>query len=173
MSRNPWISAYGDKEPQIHPEAFVDVSARIIGEVQVEEGASLWPMAVLRADSAPIRIGRRAAILDLSLLEAPEGHPVWVGEEALVSHGAVIHGARVESRALVGIGAIVLEGALISTGSLIGAGSLVTAGTHIPPDSLVLGIPGKVVRKTTPQEKQSLLDQIEDLHRKSRSLMPR
>jgi carbonic anhydrase/acetyltransferase-like protein (isoleucine patch superfamily) len=155
MSRNPWISAYGDKEPQIHPEAFVDVSARIIGEVQVEEGASLWPMAVLRADSAPIRIGRRAAILDLSLLEAPEGHPVWVGEEALISHGAVIHGARVESRALVGIG----------------AGSLVTAGTHIPPDSLVLGIPGKVVRKTTPQEKQSLLDQIEELHRKSRSLM--
>jgi carbonic anhydrase/acetyltransferase-like protein (isoleucine patch superfamily) len=171
MSRNPWISAYREKEPRIHPEAFVDVSARIIGEVRVEEGASLWPMAVLRADSAPIRIGRRAAVLDLSLLEAPEGHPVWVGEEALISHGAVIHGAQVESRALVGIGAIVLEGALISTGSLIGAGSLVTAGTHIPPDSLVLGIPGKVIRKTTPQEKQSLLDQIEELHRKSRFLM--
>ena len=60
MFRNPWISAYGEKEPQIHPEAFVDVSTRIIGEVQVEEGASLWPMAVLRADSAPIRIGRRS-----------------------------------------------------------------------------------------------------------------
>jgi len=102
----------------------------------VEKGASIWPMAVLRASNAQIRIGRGAAVLDLALLEAPEGHPVLVEEEALISHGAIIHGARVQSRALVGIGAIVLDGAVISSGSIIGAGSVIPPGTKIPPNSL-------------------------------------
>jgi carbonic anhydrase/acetyltransferase-like protein (isoleucine patch superfamily) len=173
MSLNPWITPYGDKVPNIHPNAFIDISARIIGDVQVAEEASIWPMAVLRADSAQIRIDRRAAVLDLSLLEAPEGYPVWVEEESLISHGALIHGACIKSRALVGIGAIILEGALVSTGCIIGACSLVIAGTHIPPNSLVLGVPGKVIRETTPQERQTLLDQVEELNRKSRYLVPR
>jgi len=139
MSLSPWITPYRDKVPNIHPNAFIDISVRIIGDVEVAEEASIWPMAVLRADSAQIRIDRRAAVLDLSLLEAPEGYPVWVEEESLISHGALIHGACIKSRALVGIGAIILEGALVSTGCIIGACSLVTAGTHIPPNSLVLG----------------------------------
>jgi len=171
MRPNRWITPYGGKKPNIHPDAFVDVSARIIGDVQVDKGASIWPMAVLRADSAEIRIGRCAAVLDLALIEAPEGQPVWVEEEALISHGAIVHGARIGSRSLVGIGAIVLDGALICAGSIVGAGSLVPPGTEIPPNSLVLGIPGKVVRKTTPQERQTILEQLEQLHRKSRHII--
>lgn len=129
MGSNPWITPYGNKIPSIHTDAFVDISARIIGDVKVDQGASIWPMAVLRADSAEIRIGWHSAVLDLALLEATEDHPVWVEEETIVSHGAIIHGARIQSRALVGIGAIILDGAVVSTGSIIGAGSLVPPGT--------------------------------------------
>jgi len=171
MCPNPWISPYKDKVPSLHPDAFLDISVRIIGDVHVDEGASIWPMAVLRADSDVIHVGRGAAILDLALLEAPEGHPVWIGDEALISHGAIIHGARIQSKSLVGIGSIILDGALVSTGSIIGAGSLVTPGTEIPPDSLVLGVPGKIIRTTTPKERASIIDQLQELHEKSRLLM--
>jgi carbonic anhydrase/acetyltransferase-like protein (isoleucine patch superfamily) len=130
MSNNRLITPYGKKAPNIHADAYVDISARIIGDVLIEEGASVWPMAVIRADSAEIYIGKRAAILDLALLEAPEGHPVWIEDETLISHGAIVHGARIQSHALVGIGAIILDGAIISTGSIIGAGSVVTGENH-------------------------------------------
>jgi|Deesub1362A_J573_1020465.scaffolds.fasta_scaffold00062_26 carbonic anhydrase/acetyltransferase-like protein (isoleucine patch superfamily) len=166
-----WITPYQGKAPHIHPEAFVDVSVRIIGDVRIEDGASIWPMAVLRADSDRILISRRAAVLDLALLEAPEGHPVVLEEEALVSHGAKVHGAVIRSRALVGIGAIVLDGAEIASGCLIGSGALIPPGTRIPPNSLVLGVPGKVVRETTPQERENIRRQIEELYIKSRHLL--
>ncbi len=171
QSANPRISSFGSWVPAIHPSAFVDLSARIIGDVIVEAEASIWPMAVLRADSAQIRIGRRAAVLDLVLLEAPEGNPVVLEDEAIVSHGAMVHGARIESRALVGIGAIVLDGAVVSSGSIVGAGALVPPAAKIPPNSLVLGIPGRIIRETTPEERSRTLDQIEELRLKSRRHM--
>ena len=171
MQNRPWVTPFGDMVPNVHPDAYVDMAARLIGDVRVERDASLWPMAVLRADAAEIRVGRKAAILDQAILESPEGHPVWIEDEALVSHAAVVHGAHVESRALVGIGAIVLDGAVISSGSIVGSGSLVPPGTRIPPNSLVLGIPGRVIRETKPEERQNVLDQLEDLYQKSRILM--
>jgi carbonic anhydrase/acetyltransferase-like protein (isoleucine patch superfamily) len=166
MQSNPRITAYRDKTPVIHPKAHVDVSVRIIGDVKIGEGVSVWPMAVLRADSAEIRIEGHAAILDLVLLEAPEAHPIVVEEGAIVSHGAIVHGAKIQTGALVGIGAIVLDGALVSSGAIVGAGSLITPGTQVPANSLVLGVPGKVVRKTTLQERQSILNQLEEIHEK-------
>jgi carbonic anhydrase/acetyltransferase-like protein (isoleucine patch superfamily) len=162
------ITPFCDKTPGIHPSAFVDRSARIIGDVTLEEGVSVWPMAVLRADSAAIFIGRKTSILDLSLVEAPTGHPVIIDEEALISHRVVIHGAQVQKRALIGIGAIVLDGAVISSGSIIGAGSVVAPGTTIPANSLVMGTPGKVVRETTEEERALILKQIDELYTKSR-----
>ncbi|MBP1734283.1 MAG: gamma carbonic anhydrase family protein [Deltaproteobacteria bacterium] len=162
------ITPFFDKTPGIHPSAFVDRSARIIGDVTLEEGVSVWPMAVLRADSAAIFIGRKATILDLSLVEAPTGHPVIIDEEALISHRVVIHGAQVQKRALIGIGAIVLDGAVISSGSIIGAGSVVAPGTTIPANSLVMGTPGKVIRETTEEERALVLKQIDELYTKSR-----
>jgi len=171
MKARPWVTPYGGRVPRLHPEAFVDVSARIIGAVELARGCSVWPMAVLRADAAEISLGERSAVLDLALVEAPEGRPVIIGEEAIVSHGAMIHGARIEARALVGIGAVILDGAVIGRGSLIGAGSLVTPETVIPPESLVLGSPGKVVRSTRPEERRTMLAQVEELYRKSRVYM--
>jgi len=171
MTERPWVTPYGGRAPLLHPEAFVDVSARIIGAVELAQGCSVWPLAVLRADAAEIRLGARSAVLDLALIEAPEGCPVVIGEEAIVSHGAMIHGARIEARSLVGIGAVVLDRAVIGRGSLIGAGCLVTPGAVIPPDSLVLGSPGKVIRSTRPEERQTILDQVDELFRKSRVYM--
>jgi carbonic anhydrase/acetyltransferase-like protein (isoleucine patch superfamily) len=171
MVANNYITGYEGKSPRIHRSAFIDVSARVIGDVVIEEGASIWPMAVLRADSAGIRIGRRSSVLDHSLLEAPEGHSVLIEEGALVSHGAVVHGAHICSSALIGIGAIVLEGAVVSSGSIVGAGSLVVAGAFIPPDSLVMGTPGKIVRQTTSEERKEIARQIEGLFRKARGYL--
>lgn len=171
MDPRTFITPAGVKKPEIHPQAFVDVSARVIGEVRLGQGSSVWPMAVLRADSGEITVEPRAAVLDLTLLEAPEGHPVVIEAEALVSHGAMVHGAHVHARALVGIGAIVLDGAEIGSGSIIGAGALVTPGARIPPNSLVLGSPGRVIRETTPQERQNIIEQVEELYRKSRGYM--
>jgi carbonic anhydrase/acetyltransferase-like protein (isoleucine patch superfamily) len=161
------ITPFQDKTPNIHPDAFIDRSARIIGDVIIDKGANIWPMAVLRADSAKIMVGRNAAILDHALVEAPEGFPVIIEMEALISHHAVIHGAQVKSGALVGIGSIILDGAIISSGSIIGAGSVVPPGTRIPPNSLVMGMPGKIVRETTEDERARILVQINELYAKS------
>jgi len=162
------FSPYGAKLPVVREGAWVDISARLLGEVRVEEGASIWPMAVLRADSESIVVQQRAAVLDLALVEAPQGHPVVIGQEAIVSHGAKVHGAVLEPRCLVGIGAIVLDGAVVSTGCIVGAGAVVPPGMVVPPNSLVLGIPGKVVRQTTEQEHSTIMAQVEELWTKSR-----
>jgi carbonic anhydrase/acetyltransferase-like protein (isoleucine patch superfamily) len=162
------ITPFCDKIPRIHVDAFVDPSARIIGDVTIEEGVSIWPMTVLRADSGAIHIGRKAAVLDLSLVEAPAGHPVMIDDKALISHRAVIHGAHIQGSTLIGIGAIILDGAVISSGSVIGAGSVIPPGTRIPPNSLVMGIPGRVVRETTEKERALILEQIRELYAKSR-----
>jgi carbonic anhydrase/acetyltransferase-like protein (isoleucine patch superfamily) len=162
------ITPFRGKTPNIHPDAFVDRSARVIGDVIIDKGANIWPMSVLRADSAEILIGTNAAVLDLAMIEAPARFPVIIEMEALISHRVVIHGARVMSRALVGIGAIILDGAIISSGSIIGAGSVVLPGVRIPPNSLVTGMPGKIVRQTTEGERGLILAQINELFAKSR-----
>ena len=167
----PFITQFDNVAPEIHDSVYVDISARIIGSVSIAEGANIWPMAVLRADSSSITIGKRVAILDLAFIEAPEGYPVVIEAEALISHGAIIHGARVESQSLVGIGAIVLDGALISSGSIIGAGSFIAAGAHIPPNSLVMGTPGRVIREVKPGELANTKRQIELFYQKSRKYM--
>jgi carbonic anhydrase/acetyltransferase-like protein (isoleucine patch superfamily) len=169
MTPGTFITAFGGKAPSVHQKAYVDISARLIGNVTVGTGASIWPGVVIRADSEIVRIGERAVVLDLALIEAPEGHPVILEDEALVSHGAVIHGAYVCSRALVGIGAIVLDGAIISTGSIVAAGSVVPPGTDLPPNSLVMGIPGKRVRETTEEERKAIIKQLQEVYKKSRA----
>ena len=163
MIHGPLVSSFGDKVPVIHRDAYVDVSARLMGDVRVGPGASVWPMAVLRATGGSIRIGEGSAVLDGAILESPEDEPVEVENGALVSHGAVVHGARVEHGALVGIRAVVLDRAVVGHGSIIGAGSIVVPGMVVPPDSLVLGVPGTPVRKTTPEEQGRLIEQLRGL----------
>jgi carbonic anhydrase/acetyltransferase-like protein (isoleucine patch superfamily) len=161
------ITSFRGSSPVIGPDVWVDPSTRLIGRVELKAGSSVWPGAVLRADDERIVIGKRSAVLDLCLIESPRGHPVIVGDGALISHQACLHGARVEADALVGIGAIVLDGAVIRAGSLVGAGAVVTPGTVVDEGMLVLGQPAKPVRRLTPEESATIRAQVEELYAKA------
>ncbi len=162
------ISSFQGSTPVIHRTAFIHDSARVIGHVVVGEGASIWPMAVVRADEARTVIGKGAAVLDLSLLESPAGSPITIGQGSIVSHGAIVHGARIGSGVLVGAGAIVLDDAVLAEGSIIAAGAVVTPRMVVPSNSLVLGSPARVVRQTTPEEREGVREQARGLFCKSR-----
>jgi len=155
------------KTPKVEEEVYIDPSSRIIGDVLLKKGCSIWPMCVLRADSNQIVIEDEAAILDKVLIEAPANNPVVVGKRALISHGAILHGCTVQEGALVGIGAIVLDGAIVGKGSVIGAGSVVSPGMVIPENSLVLGIPGKVIRALKPDEVKKISSQVDEVRQKA------
>lgn len=125
---------------------YIHNSAIIIGNVTLGRDASVWPLAVLRGDTDTIVIGDETNVQDGVIIHVDPGKPVRVGDRVTIGHRAVIHGCTIENDCLIGIGAIVLNGAVIGSGSMIGAGALVSEGMIVPPASLVLGVPGKVVR---------------------------
>jgi carbonic anhydrase/acetyltransferase-like protein (isoleucine patch superfamily) len=155
------------KSPRLEEGIFIDPSSRIIGDVTLKSGASVWPLAVLRADSEAIVIGTNSAILDKALVEAPMGHRVIIEEDVIISHGAILHGATVRKGALVGIGAIVLDGAEVGRDCIIASGSVVPPGTRIPEGSLAMGIPAKVVRPLSEKEMAAKRKQLGELKEKS------
>ncbi|MGZ4881752.1 MAG: gamma carbonic anhydrase family protein [Halobacteriota archaeon] len=135
---------------------FIAPTASVIGNVQIAAGSSVWFGAVLRSDIALIQIGRNTNVQDNAVIHVNEGVETIVGDQVTIGHGAIVHGAQVEDTVLIGIGAIVLDGATIGTGSIIGAGAVVTEGIEIPDRSLVLGVPGKVVRQVTAEQLRSI-----------------
>ena len=137
---------------RIDPSAFIAPNASLLGQVTMGPEASVWFGVVIRADLAPITIGRATNIQDNSVLHVDAGKPVVLGDHVTVGHRAIVHGATVEPRTLIGMGSIILNGAVIGAESVIGAGALVTERAVIPPRSLVLGVPGKVVRSVTEKE---------------------
>ncbi len=149
------IRSFAGSRPKLHPTAFVHDSAELIGKVALAEGASVWPGCVLRGDIDKISIGAGSNVQDLTVIHTREGHPTIVGKGVTVGHRAILHGCRVGDRTLVGMGAIIME-ATVGARCLIGAGALITAGMKIPPESLVLGAPAKVVRKLKPAELRML-----------------
>lgn len=143
--------------PKIHPTAFVHDSAELIGKVLLGPQASVFPGCVLRGDIDRIVIGARSNVQDLTVIHTREGSPTIVGKGVTVGHRAILHGCRVGDRVLVGMGAIIME-ASIGRNTLIGAGALIPAGARIPAGVLVLGSPGKVVRRLRPEELRMLAD---------------
>lgn len=137
---------------QIAPSAFIAPNATVLGDVTIGDEASVWYGAVLRGDTAPIRIGPRTNIQDNCVLHADPGQPCTIGAGVTVGHGAIVHAATVEDNVLIGMRAVVLNRAHIGRDSVIGAAALVTEDTIIPPGSLVLGIPARVVRALLPEE---------------------
>lgn len=125
---------------------FIHDRATVIGNVELGHRVSIWPNAVLRADTDTISIGDETNIQDGTVIHVDPGVPCRIGARVTVGHRAVIHGATIEDECLVGMGAIVLNGAVIGRGSVIGAGAVVKEGMQVPPGSLVLGVPGKVVK---------------------------
>jgi len=139
--------------PRVDTSAYVDESAQVIGQVEIGAESSVWMNVVLRGDVNHIRIGKRTNIQDLTLLHGMTGtHPTVLGDEVTVGHSAIIHGATVEDRVLVGMGALLLNGVHVERDCVIAAGTLLTEGTRIPARSLVMGRPGKVKRPLTDEE---------------------
>jgi carbonic anhydrase/acetyltransferase-like protein (isoleucine patch superfamily) len=136
----------------IHPSVFLARGAVVLGDVTIGEQSSVWFNAVVRGDTEAICIGRRTNIQDGCILHADPGFPCTVGDEVTVGHGAIVHGATVGNRILIGMRAVVMNGAEVGDESVVGVGAVVTEGTKIPPGSLVLGMPGKVVRPVTPED---------------------
>lgn len=130
----------------IDPTAFLARGAIVLGDVHVGRDASLWYGCVVRGDTERIAIGEEANIQDLCVLHADPGFPCEVGPRATVGHRAILHGCLIEESCMIGMGAILLNGSRIGRGSVVGAGAVVPEGAEIPPGSLVMGIPGKVVR---------------------------
>jgi carbonic anhydrase/acetyltransferase-like protein (isoleucine patch superfamily) len=171
------LIALGDKTPLVADTAWVAPNATLAGSVVIEDGASIWYGAVLRADNEPITIGARSNVQDNCAFHVDKGKPVFLGEGVSVGHGAVIHGATIGDHVLVGMGAIVMNGAVIGSESLIAAGALIAEGVVIPPRSLVAGVPGKVRRELTEDEVATLhrnagiYEEHRELHRQGTELI--
>lgn len=141
---------------------FVAENATIIGDVVCGKDVSVWFSAVIRGDREPIVIGDGSNIQDNVVVHASPGYPAAIGKEVSVGHGAIIHGCTIRDEVLIGMGAIVMNGAVIGSGSIIGAGAVVTEGKTIPENSLVLGVPGKVVAMTNAEQRASILKNATD-----------
>jgi carbonic anhydrase/acetyltransferase-like protein (isoleucine patch superfamily) len=147
------LRPYRGTLPRVHPTAFVDDSAQIIGDVEIGEESSVWMAVVIRGDVHRIRIGRRTNIQDGTVVHVmKETHPTIVGDNVTIGHGAIVHGCTVEDQCLIGMGAILLNGSHIGTQTIVAAGTLVVEGMKVPPRSLVMGSPGKVKRLLTHAE---------------------
>ena len=152
------LRQYKGVSPTVHPSAYVDDSAQVIGDVAIGAEASVWMNAVLRGDVHRIRIGTRSNIQDGTVVHVMNRtHPTMIGSDVTVGHAAVVHGCTINDRVLVGMGAILLNGATVGQDSIIAAGTLLAEGTTVPARSLVMGSPGKVKRVLTDGEVASIL----------------
>jgi carbonic anhydrase/acetyltransferase-like protein (isoleucine patch superfamily) len=142
--------------PAIDATAYVHPAAIICGDVILGARASVWPTAVIRGDSAAITIGAESNVQDGAIIHVDAGVPCTIGARVAIGHRAIVHGAVVDDNCLIGMGAILLNRVRVGSGSIIGAGALCPEGMEVPPDSLVIGLPGRVVRRTTAVERDRI-----------------
>jgi carbonic anhydrase/acetyltransferase-like protein (isoleucine patch superfamily) len=157
MTPTPLVVPIDGRAPAVSEEAWVAPTAVLVGAVELGPQASIWYGTVVRADTETITIGRRTNLQDGVVVHADPGVPVTVGAGVSVGHRAVLHGCTIGDDVLVGMGAVVLNGARVGAGTLIAAGSVVLEGAEIPPGSLVAGLPGKVRRELTDDERAAIL----------------
>jgi carbonic anhydrase/acetyltransferase-like protein (isoleucine patch superfamily) len=151
------LRGYRQAFPDVHPTAFVDDSAQVIGDVRIGEESSVWMNVVIRGDVHRIRIGRRTNIQDGTVVHVMRNtHPTTIGDEVTIGHAAVVHGCTLGDRVLVGMGAILLNGVEVGADAIVAAGSLLPEGTIVPPRTLVMGSPGRVRRPLTDDEIASI-----------------
>ncbi len=159
------IRSLEGKTPTIHPSAFISEAAYVVGDVEIGEGTNVWPGAVIRADYGKIIIGKDCSIQDNCVLHTDDF--LELGDNVLMTHGAVIHGGAIGNNVLVGVNAVVLESARVGNYCMIGACALVVGGANIPDRSLVVGVPGRVMPLKEEHEKR-LQDPTVNYRRNSR-----
>lgn len=147
------IFTFGDKKPRFADPVWIAPNAVVVGDVSLGRNASIWWNVTVRGDNDPITIGDDTNIQDGSVLHTDEGVPLTIGAGVTIGHMAMLHGCTIEDECLIGIGSIILNGARIGTGSVVAAGALIPEGMQIPPYSMVMGVPGKVKREITPDER--------------------
>ncbi len=158
ISGSASVLALGQNSPAIDESVFVADGARVVGDVRLLPGSSVWYNAVLRADSGSITLGENSNVQDNVSVHVDSDHPVLIGSFVSIGHNAVVHGCTIGDGSLIGMGAVVLSGAVIGNGCLVAGGALVLAGTVVPDGVLVAGVPAKVRRALTD-------DEIAGLHR--------
>lgn len=157
------IHPYRGVLPKIHPTAFVEVSAHVIGDVELSEDASVWFTTVIRGDVNSVRIGRGTNVQDGTVIHVNRrSYPTILGDFVTVGHAARLHGCHVASHCLIGIGAVVLDGAELGEECLVAAGALVAPGTKVPPRSVLMGAPARVRRQATDED-------LDLIHRSARN----
>ena len=169
QARFPWatILPFEGKTPQIHETAFVAPGARIIGDVIIGAEASVWYNCVLRGDIHRIEVGARSNVQDGSVfhVEGPrpdtDGHPTIIGEDCVIGHMAVVHGATLEDRAFVGMGAVAMDGGRIGPGAMLGAGALLSPGKAIPAREIWVGRPAKFLKTQSAEQVEKIRFQTE------------
>lgn len=143
--------------PFIHDDSFLAETAQLIGDVTIEKGASVWFGAVLRGDIENIHIGENSNVQDNAVLHSELGQPCFVDSMTTIGHNAILHGCRIGKHCMIGMGAIVLNGATIEDHCLIGAGAVIPENMIVEAGSLVVGIPGRIIRQLKPEEKEEIL----------------
>ncbi len=148
------LYAFDGKSPKVHPSVFLAAGSRVIGDVEIAEGCSVWFNAVIRGDVERVRIGRHTNIQDNVVIHVTHfANPTEVGDRVTVGHSAVLHGCTVRDGALIGMNSVVLDRAVIGEGSLVAAGAMVRPGTRTPDGVLIAGVPAKVIRDLTEDER--------------------
>ncbi len=142
-------------------EVFIADTARVFGKVILGNNVSIWYGAVVRGDGDLITIGNGSNIQDTAVVHVDPGFPTSIGQNCIIGHRAIVHGATLANNVLVGMGAIIMNGATIGEFSIIGAGAVVPEGMQIPPYSLVMGVPAKIIKQITEQQKEKIIKNAE------------
>ena len=146
------LIAYDGITPDVHSTVFVAPGAMLIGDVTIGEESSIWFNSVLRGDLEPIRIGCRTNVQDGAVIHMDKEIPCVIGDDVTIGHGAILHSCTIGNEALIGMGAILLTGSVIGERAIVAAGALIREGQEIPPGSLAVGVPAKVLREVTEAE---------------------
>ena len=152
------IKKYGNYAPQLHPSVRVAENAAIVGNVTMEKDLSVWYSAVVRAEQDSVTVGAGTNIQDNVVIHCDAGAPVKIGKNVIIGHGAIVHSCTIGDNCMIGMGAILLSGCKIGEGSIIGGGAVVSGNLEVPPNSLAVGLPAKVVKPVS-QAQQAYMAQ--------------
>ena len=147
--------------PTVHPTAYIHSSAVVVGDVTLGAHVSVWPTAVIRGDTDRIVIGADTNVQDGTIIHVDHGVPTTIGARVGIGHRAIVHGSTIEDDVLIAMGAVLLNRVHVGTGSIVGAGAVCTEGMRIPPNSLVVGVPARVLRQTTEAERERIRNTVE------------